>query len=63
MAPMAKRPRSIRAGIIIIAPAAIVITGFTEAHRFLCSKVARAPRRSATFVFSPGRGMALEWEQ
>jgi hypothetical protein len=55
---MAKGPRSIRAGIIIIARAAIVITGFTEAHKFLCSKVARAPRRSATFVFSPGRSLA-----
>jgi hypothetical protein len=58
MAPMAKGPRSIRAGIIIIAPAAIVITGFTEAHKFLCSKVARAPRRPATFVFSYGRSLA-----
>jgi hypothetical protein len=58
MAPISNGPRSIRAGIIIIASAGIVITGFTEAHRFLCSKVARAPRRSATFVFSPRRSLA-----
>jgi hypothetical protein len=56
MAPTDNGPRT-RAGIIIVR-AAIIITGFIEAHRFLCSKVVRAPRRSATFVFSPGPRMA-----